>query len=48
LPARIHNLLDDVEQVERRAGEAVDPRYRPFTLLDISAVAHPIRFRKDV
>jgi hypothetical protein len=28
LPARVHDLLDDGEQVEGRAGEAVDPRHR--------------------
>jgi hypothetical protein len=28
LPARVHDLLDDGEEVEGRAGEAVDPRHR--------------------
>lgn len=27
LPTGIHNLLDDGEQLERRSGEAVDPRH---------------------
>jgi hypothetical protein len=28
LPARVHDLLDDGEQVKGRAGKLVDPRHR--------------------
>ena len=34
LPARVHNPLDDGEQVEGRAGQTIDPRHRHDTAGD--------------